>query len=212
MTHTCKKCQHAVIVDGDELYCPRCGWIGYLPAPEKPVPPELKADPKFQRFPQKGKKHEPRLCHVCERVVYKPTKHADLCVDCMRWLHAWLKNRSHLKPPPYIRLTSGRWWPNPFRVLHHKIVTSTDFESILSTAEQLLEVAHGLKNTPLPPAPTAAKTNSSQQPGRTRPELAAVTDGPPPDTGRVADGRRSGDKTDPAGRPKYPRRYTSNTR
>ena len=184
MKPTCGKCSHAVIVDGDELYCPRCGWIGYLPAPEpKPVAEELKGQSKTQEL-SKGVKHDPRLCHACERVIVKPTKHADLCVDCMRLYHSWLKNGTHLKPPPYLVLPSGRWWPNPFRILHHKIISSTDLESIETITIKLLEAIHEFKNTPLPAKPTTSKADSRQQPGGKRPKLAPLPDGSTADPGR----------------------------
>lgn len=182
---TCPKCRSSrVVFEGDECLCLVCSKIWYADQPKpEPVAEELKGQSKTQAL-SKGVKHDPRLCHACERVIVKPTKHADLCVDCMRLYHSWLKNGTHLKPPPYLVLPSGRWWPNPVRILHHKIISSTDFESIEMITIKLLEAIHELKNTPLPAKPTTSKADSRQQPGGTRPKLAAVTDGSAADPGR----------------------------
>ena len=116
----CPKCQSTLGVeeDGDAIHCAMCGFWGM-------VQPYQPAEKVFIERP-KQYVHTPRPCDVCGKTVLKPTKYGNLCVNCMRWLHAWLKNRSHLKPPPYLVL-EGRMIRNPFRTLHFEIATTTNY-------------------------------------------------------------------------------------
>lgn len=132
----CPKCLSSLGVtsDGDEIHCQMCGYYGIV-QPYQEVKIEIR---------EKQYTHNPRPCQICGRTVLKPTKYGDLCVTCMRWLHAWRKNASHNKPPPYLQL-NGQMVRNPFRKLHFEIATITNYQQALDLLEKIKkEFHHGI--------------------------------------------------------------------